>query len=375
MVIFNSWAQDALHNYGDFKIHGNTAVGFHLDVINDGPMDQDSGLVGFYSTDQMLNLSGQVAPDVFDAEFQTNQGIFLDTEVKVKNNANIISGNIYTPRTRSDVQLNFMIDAFYTGETNQNKVDGYAAMTNKEQFTFPVGSRDRLRPLTIQSAAINPISRCSYFFEDPNNSITLGKSFDINNKVSEYLAISTFEFWTLEGSLPSKVTLSWDELSNVSALGDYLSDLKVVGWDKESLQWVNLGNTGVQGDMYYGTVTSDFFIPDQYEVITIGGNDDRLETFETIQLDNYYLTPNADGTNDNLEVEGIERSSRNSIQIFNRYGQLVYSKENYRDEFTGQSNVNNVYERPKGLESGIYFYICTFHDLQQKHQGYLYLAN
>ena len=45
-----------------------------------------------------------------------------------------------------------------------------------------------------------------------------------------------------------------------------------------------------------------------------------LETFETIELDNYYMTPNGDGQNDVLTIEGIENSPNNSLQIFNRYG-------------------------------------------------------
>lgn len=368
-------AQYAVHNFGDFKVHGEYPIGLHLDFINDGNFDQDLGLVGFYSIDSNLEISGTVAPYFFDVEFQVDSGLMLHNEVKVKNNANIISGNIYTERTNLSTQISFMNDAFYIGETDLSKVDGFAAVMNKEVFTFPVGNQDRLRPLTIESAALNPMSKCAYFFENPNNSAILSKNFSTQNKDSKYLSISKVEFWILEGGMPSKITLTWDELSDISSLGDYLSDLKVVGWDKSSQMWINLGNTRVEGDIYRGRVTSDFFIPDQYEILAIGGKNELMETFETIKLDNYFLTPNGDGTNDFLVIEGIENSTQNSIQIFNRYGQLVYSKENYAGEFNGTSNVNLVVERPKGLEPGIYFYICTFYDLQQKHQGYLYLNN
>ena len=115
--------------------------------------------------------------------------------------------------------------------------------------------------------------------------------------------------------------------------------------------------------------------PNDYEIITIGGNDDLLETFDTIELDNYYMTPNGDGQNDLLVIEGIERSTSNSLQIFNRYGVLVYTKKNYSNDFNGHSNRDNAIKRNAGLESGIYFYIITFNDLMQKHQGYLYISN
>jgi gliding motility-associated-like protein len=256
-----------------------------------------------------------------------------------------------------------------------SKVNGYAAMTNKSSFIFPVGDDDRLRPLTIESEAINPLVKCAYFFEDPNNSKSLNTVFSTGKKASGYISVSDKEFWRLEGDVPSRATLTWDGYSNIPALGDFISDLKVVGWSKTENQWVNLGNTAVSGGLAYGSVTSDIFVPSDYEIITIGGNDDLLETFETLQLDNYYMTPNGDGQNDVLVIEGLEKSPSNSLQIFNRYGVLVYSKDNYRNEFNGQSNRELVVSRHSGLESGIYFYIMTLHNLRQKHQGYLYIAN
>ncbi|NNK75509.1 MAG: gliding motility-associated C-terminal domain-containing protein, partial [Maribacter sp.] len=63
----------------------------------------------------------------------------------------------------------------------------------------------------------------------------------------------------------------------------------------------------------------------------------------------------------------------NSIQIFNRYGVMVYSKENYQNEFQGKSNRTSVIDKGSDLDSGIYFYIITLNDLKQKHQGYLYI--
>jgi gliding motility-associated-like protein len=154
-----------------------------------------------------------------------------------------------------------------------------------------------------------------------------------------------------------------------------MSDLKVVGWSKTANHWVNLGNTAVEGGMAYGSITSETFVPNEYEIITIGGNDDNLETFTTIDLDNYFMTPNGDGQNDVLALEGIEASPNNQIEIFDRYGVLVYSKNNYQNDFNGQSNRDSAIKRGSGLASGIYFYIITMHDLRQKHQGYLYISN
>ena len=87
------------------------------------------------------------------------------------------------------------------------------------------------------------------------------------------------------------------------------------------------------------------------------------------------MTPNGDGQNDVLVIENLERSANNAIQIFDRYGVMVYSSDNYNNDFDGRSNREQVIKRNSGLATGIYFYIITMHDLQQKHQGYLYLSN
>jgi len=367
--------QEAIHNYGPMQIHNAAQVGFHTDLVNDGVFDQNSGLVGFYSDFGSLTVSGVSAPVFYDAEVVVENGLVLETTIGVNNNGNLITGDILTPRNQSNVYSNFYDDSFYTGESSVSKINGYAAISNKASFIFPIGDDDRLRPLTIASEAVNPLVKCAYFFEDPNDSKILSATFSTAKKASEYISVSNKEFWRLEGDLPSRVTLSWDEYSNIPALGQYISDLKVVGWSKADNQWVNLGNTAVTGGMAYGSVTSEIFVPGDYEIITLGGNDDLLETFDTIELDNYYMTPNGDGRNDILVIEGLEQSPANSLQIFNRYGVLVYTKDNYNNDFRGQSNRDTAIQRDAGLESGIYFYIVTLHTLRQKHQGYLYIAN
>lgn len=377
LILLIAWmpnrAQDAVHNFGNMQLHNTAAVGFHLDLINNGSFDNNLGLVGFYGEDESIKISGAFTPIFFDTEIAVDNGLFLDTAIGALNNVNFISGDIVTPRDYTSIFSNFLDDAFYVGENAVSLVDGYAAITNKETFTFPVGADNRLRPLTIESYGMNALVKCAYFYENPNSPSTFGKNFGTTKKGSEYLQVSTREFWHLEGDVPSKVTLTWDEWSNVSTLGKYMNNLKVVGWSKELDEWINLGNSYVEGSMTYGKITSEAFVPNDYEIITLGGNNDKLEEFSTMELGNYFLTPNGDGQNDFLVLEDINESPNNQIQIFNRYGVLVYSKSNYENDFNGVSNSSMVIDRGSSLTSGIYFYIITLNDLRQKHQGYLYL--
>ena len=368
-------AQEAFHNFGNIQMHNTASVGFHLDLINNGTFDQNMGLVGFYKDFGQLTISGAFTPVFYDTEIAVDGGVVLETSISVNNNGNLIIGDIITPRSQSTVYSNFMDLSFYTGESSLSKVDGYAAITNKESFVFPVGNDERLRTLGLESMAINAIAKCAYFFEDPNNSTSLSQIFNTSRTATEYTTVSDKEFWRLEGDVPSYVTLTWDVQSDIPGIAEYISDIKVMGWSKAEQQWVNLGNTAVEGGRDYGSVTSELILPNDYEILTLGGNDDALQTFDTIELDNYFMTPNGDGQNDILELDGITQSPNNSLQIFNRYGVMVYSKDNYRNEFDGRSNRDSAINQQAGLESGVYFYILTMHDLRQKHQGYLYISN
>jgi len=144
-----------------------------------------------------------------------------------------------------------------------------------------------------------------------------------------------------------------------------------VGWSKATGQWQSLGGTGT-GDLVQGFAMSGSFIPDDYEIITFaaGGIPSELLT-----LDNYLVTPNGDGANDVLEFPELELSPNNHMRIFNRDGLKVFDQQNYTNEFSGFSNVNNfVVSRNEGLPSGVYFYIISMDDLGLDFQGFLYLA-
>ncbi len=367
-------AQDAVHNYGNIQIHDDGLVGFHMDVINNGAFNQNKGLVGFYSMDKALTISGGSNPVFYDFEVAVDNHLYVDNTVGVLNNANLISGDIITSRVASEVNINFLNDSFYIGEGDNTKVDGYVAISKKSEFTFPIGQNGSLRPLSIHSVNSNDYAKSAYYFEDPTTPSIFGTSFDTNRKENEFLSVSEYEFWHLEGSVSSKVTLTWDEQSNANLLGDFISDLKVVGWSVADKEWVSLGSTNVEGDFNNGSITSEEFVPNDYEVLTIGGNSDILETLDNITLDNFYMTPNGDGVNDYLVIDGIENSPNNTLQIFNRYGIMVFSKKNYNNEFNGISNVGGVISKNSGLSSGIYYYIITLNEMNIKHQGYLYLT-
>ena len=137
-----------------------------------------------------------------------------------------------------------------------------------------------------------------------------------------------------------------------------------------------IGNTAYSGDITNGFVTSEAFVPNDYAAITFGTVPLPTDTFavNTPTLGNYFLSPNGDGTNDFLVIDGMEESPNNSLRIFNRFGQQVFEKINYTNEFRGVANTGSmVPNSANGLPEGVYFYLVTLDDLGLEYTGFLFL--
>ncbi|UYW01922.1 gliding motility-associated C-terminal domain-containing protein [Flavobacterium agricola] len=91
------------------------------------------------------------------------------------------------------------------------------------------------------------------------------------------------------------------------------------------------------------------------------------------------VSPNGDGRNDMLYIQGLECYPNNTVEIYNRWGVLVYKTDGYNNQdkaFKGYSEGRATINKGDLLPVGTYFYILRFTDLNQKShdvQGYLYL--
>jgi gliding motility-associated-like protein len=65
------------------------------------------------------------------------------------------------------------------------------------------------------------------------------------------------------------------------------------------------------------------------------------------------LTPNGDGFNDIYFIRGLEKYRSNEFKVFNRWGNVVYEKTNYNQDWRGQNTDGEA------LPDGTYFVIFT----------------
>lgn len=368
-LIICATAQDGMRNLGMLQIHPDGGIGFHGDLANEAAWDQNLGLVGFYGNSS--SVTGFFEPVFNDVEIMVPNEFYLDISLGIQGNFNFISGDVNTPKSNPFISLDFHSGSFHNGSGNISKVNGYVTMQEKQDFIFPVGDSEYLRPLILQSQASNPIVTCAYYFEDPNNPALLPTSFNTNAKASEIINISTKEFWFLQGTVPSTVQLSWNQRSTIGLLVGEVNKIILVGWHKATHSWNSLGGTAL-GDLEQGFVISESFNPQDYEVITFGSiNEPEI----LVDLPNYLLTPNGDGINDFLEIPELVSYPNNLVQIYDRNGLLVFEKDNYTYQFNGYATEGDmVINRNKGLPSGVYFYLVTIQDFDLEYQGFLYLA-
>ena len=368
------FAQSGLYNSGNLQVFGN--LGLHTNFINDGNFDQTRGLVGFYGN-SVINVSGNIPATLWDMEIMVTSDMFLHNNLNVTNNLNFIEGNIDSPVTNPVVNLNFMDQGFFNGESNDSKVTGFASINNRDVFSFPVGDYDQLRPLTLESQGTTPLAICAYFFESPTNPTSISQNFDVNQKVQDIGRVSDLEFWIVQSDLPARVTINWNPRSALGLIPNASPEsMIVVGWSKASNEWVILGNSAYSGDIDSGFVTSETIIPSEYSAITFGTIPLPTDTFSVNNptLGNYFMSPNGDGTNDALIFDGLENSPNNKVSIYNRYGQKVFEKINYTNEFRGISNTGTLIMNQKaGLPEGVYFYIASLLDLNLEYTGFLFL--
>ncbi|MET3019466.1 gliding motility-associated C-terminal domain-containing protein [Flavobacterium hydatis] len=69
------------------------------------------------------------------------------------------------------------------------------------------------------------------------------------------------------------------------------------------------------------------------------------------------FTPNNDGANDVFKIDCIENYPNNSLNVYNRYGSLVYKQDHYNNDWDGMANVSGAINKGDKLPAGTYYYV------------------
>lgn len=222
---------------------------------------------------------------------QGNTTIFSGAQMTVFGAHNFVTGGsgtqpgiINTIRTAPYGVLNFGTGATQSGANDANHVDGYVRKLGTTSFIFPVGDNGQYGPF----AAAADGTTGAYFHVDPSSAITsmvgggnypvlpAGGPFATSSKATDVTTVSPKEYWDIDGSNPTPITLTWDAISDITTLtGSNLTKLGIVGWN--GAQWVKIPATvdatsvlGGTSSLAAGSITTTAtIVPNTYTAYTL----------------------------------------------------------------------------------------------------------
>ncbi len=102
--------------------------------------------------------------------------------------------------------------------------------------------------------------------------------------------------------------------------------------------------------------------PDRIDTATVFifvGNVD-LGDGESFLIPNAF-SPNGDNVNDKFVITGIEDKQESKLEVFNRWGTLVYRSkgQNYENDWDGKSTESSMVSAGEDLPNGTYYYVFT----------------
>ena len=184
----------------------------------------------------------------------------------------------------------------------------------------------------------------------------------------------SFETYLLEPDLPLTILAPYNSIE--VCLGDELSTLIQIsgGIGEPSYMWY------MDGSPYNDTLNFDFSPDFPYDYDLEFRVEDECSNFDS---DNFVynivycgkpnvFTPNADGLNDFLYINFGDVVDNVRIDIYNRWGQMVYTSINYElcDELTGENCWNGInMSNGEPASEGSYHYTIELLD-GRKHRGF-----
>ncbi len=237
----------------------------------------------------------------FGNTFIHNDGesVIFGTHDFNKGSDGALPGIIGTQRTTNNSKYGIIgfsdVSPGWKGIGDDSHVDGYVKKYGDDAFVFPIGDNGKFRPIAIDGASG---TRAAYFKVDPASAITntlyggdyqvlpVGGPFPQTSKTDDIVSVSDLEYWDIDGSVPTKVTLTWDIFSEIERItNDDLDRLTILGWDgdkwrvipsEKDLLYLRDSRSrpsfsgGISNKVRGSITTIDSIIPDDYLVYTFG---------------------------------------------------------------------------------------------------------
>jgi len=242
------------------------------------------GIIGFITL--VFPVYGQQASRGNLYLFGGSQMTFTGYHEFKNSKKGMFPGVIITDRQEPISILNFAINTTHAGAGKNTHVDGYVRKYGTTPFIFPVGDNGFYAPF----AASGDGTTGAYYRANPSIAVTsnitgndypalpAGAPFSVDQKADSLQAVSTVEYWDIDGTNATPVTLAWSEGSNLAALtGSRLNLLTIAGWNGE--KWIAISSAvdvnavwGIASNLSKGSITTkQAIVPNQYKAYTFAG--------------------------------------------------------------------------------------------------------
>jgi uncharacterized repeat protein (TIGR01451 family)/gliding motility-associated-like protein len=85
------------------------------------------------------------------------------------------------------------------------------------------------------------------------------------------------------------------------------------------------------------------------------------------------FSPNGDGVNDYFKIDCISRYPGNTLQVYNRWGNIVFQTKSYKNDWDGTPNGRAMVQPEDQLPVGTYYYVLDLGDGSEPRTDWLYL--
>ncbi|KFF11426.1 gliding motility-associated C-terminal domain-containing protein [Flavobacterium hydatis] len=396
---FNLQAQ--LLNPDQIKVTSGTLVSVHFDFknaatgefINDGQVHifnhwTNDGKVSFTPSQQGTTYFTGQEEQIIDGEIPSTDvysrfknvtfnnsyastPFLLATDISVSGNSNFQKGIIDADSYNGKVI--FESNATHTNTNNNSFVDGRVTKIGTAAFEYPVGDANYYRPSIHGSSGDNSDTYTSHYFLQ--NSDT---NYPHSSKQDNIQLIDNKEYWEIsrdKGLTDIVLTLTLNPDTTPSYIYQEMAstEIQIVRWDNVTKKWISEGGATDDAQTMVTAKVTDYGIFTLARVTKTPGEKEE----EDLIVYNA-LSPNGDDKNDFFLIKGIDKYPDNSVEIYNRWGVLVYETKGYNESdrvFRGFSDGRVTINRGAGLPTGTYFYILKYNTKTKfkEKSGYLYI--
>ncbi|MEM6892933.1 MAG: gliding motility-associated C-terminal domain-containing protein [Bacteroidota bacterium] len=140
--------------------------------------------------------------------------------------------------------------------------------------------------------------------------------------------------------------------------------------DAQSTATLTLTVEVLDGTDYLNTASLSFV--DQLDVDS--SNDSAQATVDPSCLNVYNeFSPNGDGVNETFVIDCIAQYPNNLLQVYNRWGNLVFEQRSYNNDWDGISNGRATVKKGDLLPVGTYYYVLDLGDGSEPRTDWLYI--